>query len=106
MDSNAPVRRYSREEMRRILELASESAPEGAGVVDEAGFTLAEIQHIAQEVGIDPGRVERASATVRRETGVQARVSFGTYQVETRFGRPLSVEDMRFSAQRLTVSSA
>ena len=100
MDSNAPARRYSREEMRRILELASESAPEGTEVVgDSAGLTLAEIQEIAREVGIDPARVERASATLRRETAVRPKVSFGTYQMEIRFGRSLSLEDMRFAAQ-------
>lgn len=99
MDST-PARRYSREEMRRILEIASESLPPDTGLVGrDEGFTLAEIQGIAQEVGIDPARVARASRVLRRDTRVPPRVSFGTYQMERRFGRSLSPEDMQFAAE-------
>lgn len=64
----ADERRYSDEELRRILAEATkaEDAPgRPADVVVPSGphdgFTLREIQEIAREAGIDPGAVERAA---------------------------------------------
>lgn len=100
MDSSRPARRYSRDEMSRILELASEAPRSDVnGIEDSDGLTLAEIKEIAGQVGIDPARVERASAALRRSSAPRRRVSFGTYQLERQFGRSLSTEDMRFAAQ-------
>lgn len=72
-------RRYTDEETRRILALASELELEAAadadrhapgtatssGVPSAEGRTLAEIRSIAEEAGIDPGMVDRAAGSLR-----------------------------------------
>lgn len=73
-------RRYSDEEVRRILELATSrrGLPAGGAPAATTGLTLREIQGIAGEVGIDAGDVARAAvaldsrpaATVGRSLGM------------------------------------
>jgi hypothetical protein len=70
-------RRYSEEEFAVILRAASEvskdsGGPEGpqddrAPVARRSGLTLAEIQEIAAEVGIEPSRVSRAATLLPAE---------------------------------------
>lgn len=66
-------RRYTEDEVRRIFDEASRARDEkGEGVPSRAeGMTLAELKRIGEEVGIAPGRVERAarSLDVRRSAG-------------------------------------
>lgn len=95
-----PSRRYTREEMERIIEAASEAEPSTTkplSATDE--FTLAEIKEIAGEVGIDPVRVEEASRALVQQIPLKPRVSLGTYQLERRFERLLTPDEMRFVAQ-------
>ena len=100
MDPDDPPRRFTPDEMRRILAAATESESSPPALpIDLDGFTLAEIQEIAGEVGIDPAEVERASRSIVRQVPLESGFSVGTYQVESRFGRPLSPEEMRFLAQ-------
>lgn len=94
------ARLYSREDMHRILEAASKPDSRHADPRDGPdAFTLDEIKEIAGEVGIDPARVERASATLDRHVTLDPRVSLGTYQVERRLSRPLDADELRFIAQ-------
>ncbi|MDT8341271.1 MAG: hypothetical protein RQ751_07140 [Longimicrobiales bacterium] len=75
-------RRYDETEVARILEGASEAAAlpapreeRGAPAAPAAGLTLAELQAIAREVGIDPAAVSRSAAAleVRERSTVQLR---------------------------------
>jgi len=73
-------RRYSDEELAVILQRAAERQVQ-APVPATRGRTLAEIQAIAVEAGIDPTHVEQAAAAVRAErrtdvAGVQERTEF------------------------------
>ncbi len=93
-------RRFTSDEMRRILEAATTSESSGADLpLYVEGFTLAEIQEIAREVGIDPDKVARASRSMVRQIPLDGDFSVGAYQVESRFQRPLSSQEMRFAAQ-------
>ncbi len=100
MDPDDSPRRFTSHEMRRILEAATQ--PEEAAASppsDVESFTLAEIQEIAEEVGIDPGRIRRASRALAHEVPLEPSVSLGTYQAERRFQRLLSADEMRFVAE-------
>lgn len=58
-------RRYSDEELRRILEDATLSEQQHGSLSSGGeGHTLAAIREIAQEVGIDPAEVDRAAANL------------------------------------------
>lgn len=81
----ANERRYGDDEVEEILDYASRGggAVRGSGSVDEHGLTLAELQEVGREVGLDPARIaEGASALDRRGAAVPAR---------TMLGRPLSI---------------
>jgi hypothetical protein len=98
MKPDDSLRRYSREEMHRILEIASEDeGPRPGAAAELDGLTLPEIQDIAREVGIDPRRVTHASMVA--EARLAPQVSLGTYQLERRFGRILEPDEMRFVAE-------
>lgn len=65
MSGDPAERRYSDEELRRILEDAAQSdVRRDAGAHAPDGHTLAEIRAIAGEVGIDPAAVDRAAANL------------------------------------------
>lgn len=73
-------RRYTESEMAEILEAATRERPRALPAGEEgsgagAGLTLAQLQDIAREVGIDPGAVARGAAAleVRRASGLQLR---------------------------------
>jgi len=67
------LRRYNDDEIREIIRLASEvDAASGGGAVgagDAQGMTLAQIQAIGAEVGLDPTLVARAAAEVGVASG-------------------------------------
>jgi hypothetical protein len=56
------MRRFTKEEMREILQLAAASSAEPAS--NEGGFSLEEIQRAGGELGYDPRLVASAAATV------------------------------------------
>jgi hypothetical protein len=59
------TRRFTDEELRRILELATESELDARHAAAPAGgHTLAEIQEIGREVGIEPTSIENAAASL------------------------------------------
>ena len=61
----AEERRYGEEEIREILDVAVSREEVGARAVsDESGLTLAELQEVGLEVGVDPRRI--AEAALRR----------------------------------------
>lgn len=83
-------RRYDEEETRRIFDEASRSpglpAERSAAPVDGPGFTLAELQDIGAEAGIEPARIAAAAraldtrgssvpAKIRRAAGLPVGVS-------------------------------
>lgn len=83
-----PGRRYDEEETRRIFDEASRAPALPGGASDvraPEGFTLAELQEIGVEAGLDPDRIARAArrldvdagtaASVRRVAGVPIGVS-------------------------------
>jgi len=64
MTSSLPdKRRYSDEEVKAILERATEvqADPGASRLTDPDGMTLEELEEIAREADIDPGRVRRAA---------------------------------------------
>lgn len=96
-------RRYSDEELRRILEDATRSELQPKQVArQQEGLTLAEIREIAQEVGIDPHAVDRAAAGLLASESIDAapssRVFSRVLHEETIIARPLSDSEMRLVA--------
>ena len=76
-------RRYGDEEAREIFSLAMTGGTHDRSLSTESGgMTLAELQRIGQEVGIDPTRVAQAAETL------DAR---GTSAVRRSFGLPIGV---------------
>lgn len=62
MNDNAPgPRRYGEKEVGLILRRATELQRAEPAVPDPAGLTLAELEDIATEAGIDPGLLRRAA---------------------------------------------
>lgn len=58
-------RRYGDDEVRKIFDDASRGSRDGASEsVDEHGLTLAELQEVGSEVGIDPARIAEAAAAL------------------------------------------
>ena len=74
------ARRYSEQEVRKILELAtrdrSVSAP-ASSASSASGLTLNEIQSIGAEVGIESGVVARAAAELDEHPDIQTRAVLG-----------------------------
>ncbi len=70
-------RRYSEQEVRRILELATRDRGVRASAPSASGLTLPEIQSIGAEVGIDSALVARAAAALDDHPHIQTRAVFG-----------------------------
>ena len=54
-------RRYSDVEVRRILRRATETPPAAGALPPGGGLSLAELEEVAREVGIEPAEVRRAA---------------------------------------------
>jgi len=73
-------RRYNQDEVRKIFEVAAARAPDQTATSSEAsGLTLAEVQGIGSEVGLEPALVARAAAALdarplRRSLGLPIEV--------------------------------
>jgi hypothetical protein len=73
-----PERRYREDEVREIFELATSRKALGAGSPTAAdGLTLADIQSIGREVGLEPGLVARAAAILDTRLTRPMRRSWG-----------------------------
>ena len=73
------TRRYGDDEVREIFSLATTGGTHDRSLPSEpGGFTLAELQHIGREAGIEPERVAQAAASLdARGTAAPVRRSFG-----------------------------
>ncbi len=73
------TRRYGDDEVREIFSLATTGdMPDRSVPVESGGLTLGELQHIGQEVGIEPARVAQAAARLdARGRLAPVRRSFG-----------------------------
>lgn len=84
-------RRYSDEELSRIFELAASSEPAGKEEVsaprqiEGEGFTLAELQDIGREAGLEPARIAEAAAAMEASRGSL------TLPRRTAWGMPVAV---------------
>ena len=98
-------RRYSDDELRRILEDATRSELQPKEVArQQEGLTLDQIREIAQEVGIDPQAVDRAAAGLLVSESIDAvpssRVFSRVLHEETIIPRPLTDSEMRLVAMQ------
>ena len=98
-------RRYSDEELRRIIEDATRTEIQPREVAhQQEGHTLAEIREIAQEVGIDPDEVDRAAASLLASESIDAAPSSSVFSrvlhEETIISRPLTNSEMRLVAMQ------
>ena len=67
MDALPPERvRYGDKEIAKILSRASELQRAAPALPDPSGLTLAELEEIASEAGIDVGYLRQAAAEIRR----------------------------------------
>ena len=77
-------RRYRDEEIREILDLATDSAAAGHPESPcERGLTLAELQEVAREVDLNPERIAEAALALDGRQDVRPRL--------TSFGLPVSI---------------
>ena len=80
----ADERKYREEEVKEIFDLATNRDDFGrAAVADEGGLTLAELQEVGLEVGVEPGRIADAALALETRRGVLPR--------RTSLGMPVSV---------------
>jgi hypothetical protein len=70
-------RRYTEAEVRKIIELATTQALARPGARPADGLTLAEVQSIGSEVGVDPAAIALAAATLEVAPGSPPRRSLG-----------------------------
>ena len=80
----AEERKYGEDEVKEIFELASTTHEAGRpAVFDETGLTLAELQEVGLEVGVEPSRIADAALTLDTRRNVLPR--------RTSLGMPISV---------------
>jgi len=80
----ANERRYRDDEIKEILDLATSGVEDGRSAAsDEAGLTLAELQEVGLEVGVEPGRIAAAAQALGTRRGAVPR--------GTSLGMPISV---------------
>ncbi len=68
-DLPAGPRRYNEDEVSRLLKRATELQKSRASSPDPSGLTLAELEDVALEAGIDPGLLRRAAEELDTDTG-------------------------------------
>jgi uncharacterized membrane protein len=98
-------RRYSDDELRRIIEDATRSELQPKEIArQQEGVTLAEIREIAREVGIDPHAVDRAAASLLATESIDAAPSSRAFSrvlhEETIIPRALTDSEMRLVAMQ------
>lgn len=77
-DVQPPARRYDEDEVRRILERATELQRDLPAAAASQGVTLGELEEIAAEAGIAPGSIRRAARELdsrSEESGAWAAVA-------------------------------
>lgn len=88
--------------MKKILEIAdrSSSASSEPTSAEDDHLTLAEIREIAREIGIDAADVDRAARSLATASPVSRSVGLSAFQLERRWSRRLSVDEMEFLVQQ------
>ncbi len=74
---SVPARRFSDEEVARILRAASELQERSAGPGGSRGLTLDDLRQVASEVGIDPRFIELAASDVRGQAASESNAAVG-----------------------------
>ncbi len=69
MSGDLAPRRYTEKEAGKILRRAAELQRAEPSVADPSGFSLSELEEVAQEAGIDPAVVRRAAAELQDPAG-------------------------------------
>ena len=89
--------RYSDEEVRKIFDLAASTEPAGPEEASapserstDEGFTLAELQDIGREAGLEPDRIAKAAAALRSRPGVGVSAAVSMPR-QTAWGMPVAV---------------
>lgn len=83
-DQMTDERKYREEEVKEIFDLAVSGAEgRGPSASDEGGLTLAELQQVGLEVGVEPGRIAEAARALEARREVLPR--------RTALGMPVSV---------------
>ncbi len=77
-----PERRFDDKEVAQILGRASAEQAESSDVASAMGVTLAELQRIAEEVGIRPGRIEVAAKELDQKRQVRVEKANDSLLVE------------------------
>src|SRR5450830_1774255 len=70
MTEPLPGRRYNDKEVARIIKQASELQQSDAPGESASGLSLAELEQIAREAGIDPAMVRRAAVDLDAQVSV------------------------------------
>ncbi len=77
-DTPLPARRYDEKHTDAILRRAAElQASGGVGATGDRGLTLAEMEAIAREAGIDPALIRRAATEVDHRAAAKSSSFFG-----------------------------
>lgn len=99
-----PLDRFTESEMARILERASEQGSLLPAVSSSDGFTLAEIESIAAEAGLDTRRIRAAAVQVALD---RSRGRFGdTGRIDLRGSVPGVVSSREFGQLAETIGDA
>ncbi|MCA9739356.1 MAG: hypothetical protein R3E98_12205 [Gemmatimonadota bacterium] len=98
-ETDLPARRYSDEEVARLLKRATELQRHESAAPSRDGLTLAELESIAREAGIDAALVRRAVHELDHDppTGGAARIFLGerpTLLIERTFAGTLTPDEL------------
>jgi hypothetical protein len=92
--------RYSDDEVRKIFDLAASTGPAETEETSasperstDEGFTLAELQDIGREAGLEPDRIAKAAAALRGRPGAGVRAAVSMPR-QTAWGMPVAVGRM------------
>lgn len=100
MSEDLVPRRYSEKEAGRILRTAAEMQRAEPSAADPSGFSLAELEEVAREAGIDPAVVRRAASQldVSRSASLGSALAGGPLSIRLETELPGEYPAERFDA--------